>query len=309
MHFNNKFVRFINQNRSIIIVGIGFIVFIIIIIQVLNSIVGSTKESTTNNNTITEIEKEIQKSSNTITSDKKLDEETAEENYNLINKFVEYCNSNNIEEAYNLLSEDCKLNVYKDIESFNKNYMQVVFKNKKYIELKSWIESNGYSTYIVDYTGDILSTGDANSEKFQDYITIDQEKQKLNINRYIGRKKIEKQTQVNNINFIVNYVDIYKDYEIYNIKVENKNNKQIILDNLNSVSSTYIETNKETQINCSNYEAGINSFKFDSGISKTIKLKFIKQYNSDIEDNKIVFSSAIFNVDNMENTESISIDI
>ena len=104
-------------------------------------------------------------------------------------------------------------------------------------------------------------------------------------------------------------MDVFKDYEIYSIKVENKNDNEIILDNLNSVSSTYLETNEETKINCSNYEAGINSFKYYAGVTKDIKLKFIKQYSADINDDKIVFSSAILDTENMENTEEIEVQL
>ena len=50
--------------------------------------------------------------------------------------------------------------------------------------------------------------------KYQDYITIDEEVQKININRYIGRIKKEKEDEIDNIKIKVNFVDIYKDYEI-----------------------------------------------------------------------------------------------
>ena len=69
---------------------------------------------------------------------------------------------------------------------------------------------------------------------------------------------------------------------------------------MTSVSGTYIETSEDTKINCSNYEAGRNNFTYGPGISKNMKLKFIKQYNTDIEDKKIIFSTAILNEDNVE---------
>lgn len=92
------------------------------------------------------------------------------------------------------------------------------------------------------------------------------------------------------------------------MKISNFNNKQIILDNLESTTNTYIETNKDTKINCSNYEAGINSFKFNSGIVKNIKLKFVKQYNTNIKDEKLVFSSAILDTENSEDISKITIE-
>lgn len=208
-----------------------------------------------------------------------------------------------------MLSDECKINVYPNLESFNENYINVVFKNKKTTDIQSWIEDESFNTYLVKYSGDIISTGNTEAEEFEDYITVDTEKQKLNINRYIRKEEIGKEKEKNNIKFTFNYVDIYKDYEIYNIKIENKSNNEIILDNLDSVSSTYIETDNETKINCSNFEAGLNSFKYEPGVTKTIKLKVIKQYNTDVKDEKIVFSSAILDTSNMEEKEEISIEL
>lgn len=298
MIFNNKFFRFVNQNRNIIILVIVICAFIVLLIKTLNGFFSNPQVKNEDNQN--NISNDVQKTKNSVISDSTLDNKTAQDNYDVLKKFVQLCNENNIEEAYNLLSDECKQNVYPNLEGFTQNYVNIVFKNKKNLEAKNWIEYEDYVTYLVTYTGDIISTGDVNSEKFQDYITIDCESNKLNINKYIRRKQINKTTEKNNIKFTMNYVDIYKDYEIYNVDVENKNNKEIVLDNLTSVSGTYIETSEDTKINCSNYEAGRNNFTYGPGISKNMKLKFIKQYNTDIEDKKIIFSTVILNEDNVE---------
>lgn len=312
MFLNNKFVRYINQNRKIISLVIGFAVFILLIIRTLNSILEEQKDTNDINITANEQlkEKQIQNSRDTITSNKKVNETDAKNNYELISTFIDYGNNLKIEEAYNLLTDECKENVYPNIEVFKKTYIDVVFKEKKQADIQSWIQNENYYTYLVNYTGDILSTGDYTKEtQYQDYITIDKDKQKLNVNRYIGRKQIDKQTNQNNLKFNINYIDIFKDYEIYNLTVSNLNNFSILLDNLSSVDSTYIETSKETKVNCSNYEAGKNSFTFEKGVSKNIRLKFYKQYNKEITDEKMIFSKAILNAENIDQTEQISIDL
>lgn len=310
MKFYNNFFKFINQKRNIIILIVAIVVFIILLIKTLNGMVDNSNEAENiNTNDVKNVLREVENSKTSIITDSKLDTETATKNYDLIKKFVDLCNNNNVEDAYNILSDECKENIYPNIETFSKNYINTVFKNEESIDVKNWIESEDYVTYLVTYTGDILSTGNVDNEKFQDYITIDNNNQKLNINRFIKREKVEKEQEINNIKFTINYIDIFKDYEIYNIKVENKNDNEIILDNLNSVSSTYLETNKGTHINCSNYEAGINSFKYYAGVTKNIKLKFIKQYSADITDEKIVFSSAILDTNNIENTDKIEVEL
>lgn len=308
--FYNKIFRFINQNRRIIIVLVSICIFIILLIKVLNnlSIESDNDENDNENNNNTSIE--IENARTSVITNSTVSQKISTQNYNLLEEFVNLCNTEDSQEAYNLLSDECKQNVYPNIEEFIENYVNVVFKSKKSIDVKNWINSGNYITYLVTYSDeDILSTGDVNSNKFQDYITVDSNKQKININKYIKREEINKTQEINNIRFNINYIDIFKDYEIYSIKIENKNNKDIILDNLNSVSSTYIETSSETKINCSNYEAGINSFKYGPGITKTIKIKVMKQYNENIKDEKLVFSSAILDTGNMDNTCSIEIEL
>ena len=301
MIFNNKFFRFINQNRNIIILVALICAFIVLLIKTLNGFLSNPQED--NDDGQNNLSNDIQKTKNSVISNSTLDDNTAQDNYEVLEKFIQLCNENNSAEAYDLLSDECKQNVYPNLEGFTQNYVNIVFKNKKNFDVKNWIEYGDYITYLITYTGDIISTGDVNNDKFQDYITIDSKNNKLNINKYIRRKKINKTTDEKNIKFIINYVDIYKDYEIYNISVENKNNNEIVLDNLSSVSGTYIETSEDTKINCSNYEAGKNSFTYGEGVSKNIKLKFIKQYNTEIEDNKIVFSTAVLDENNTEEIE------
>ena len=86
MLFNNKIVRFINQNRKTIILIISIIIFVLLIIKALN-IASANRNVSTSNNT-NNISKEIENSKQTIISDTKIDDEEAESNYNLIIKFT-----------------------------------------------------------------------------------------------------------------------------------------------------------------------------------------------------------------------------
>lgn len=305
MFHDNKIIRFINKNRRMIIWAIAAIIFVLLLIKVLNNIsIKGTQKSTESNNNLTRQER---KSRDSIITDTKISNDKVKENYKLITEFVDFCN-NDAQQAYDLLTEECKENLYPNIEEFNKNYINVVFKEKKEVDIQSWIENGKKYTYLVKFYGDSITTGNVEDKKYEDYITIDEEKQKININRYIGRFEKKIQEEINNIKFEINSVDIYKDYEIYNLKISNFNNKQVILDNLESTASTYIETNKDTKINCSNYEAGINSFRFNAGVIKNIKLKFIRQYNTNIKDEKLTFSSVILDNENNEETSKITIE-
>lgn len=130
MKFYNNFFRFINQKRNIIIIVAIICAFIILLIKTLNGIV-SESEDEKNNNNAENILDEVKSSRTSVITDSTLDTGTATENYNLIKEFVDLCNKNNANEAYNMLSNECKENIYPNIETFTKNYIETVFKSEK----------------------------------------------------------------------------------------------------------------------------------------------------------------------------------
>lgn len=93
MIFNNKIVRYINQNRNIIIIVIAICVFIILLINTLNTSLLNTGDEEETNDLDDNITKEIQSSRETITSNTSVNTEIAKDNYNLISSFVEFCNN------------------------------------------------------------------------------------------------------------------------------------------------------------------------------------------------------------------------
>ena len=308
MFYDNKIIRFINKNKGMLVIVVAIIIFLLLIIQVLNK--ASLENVKDNTDPDRNLSNEVKKSKDTILSDTKIkNNTTAEENYNLIATFIQYCNNHETQQAYNLLTEECKENLYPRLENFEKNYVYMMFQEKRQADIQSWTGNSNQYTYLVKLTGDIMATGNTKAQEYEDYITVEREKQKLNINRYIGRQKIEKTQEIENLNFEVNFVDRYKDYEIYDLKVSNPTNQEVILDDLESTTSTYIETNKETKISCLNYEVGISSFYLDVGIAKTMKLRFMKQYNTNIVDEKLVFSSAILDAEKKEDKKSIAIEL
>ena len=104
-----------------------------------------------------------------------------------INQFVQLCNEENVSEAYNMLSDECKEEVYPSLDSFSNNYYNAIFKGKKKnITVENWVNN----IYKVTFESDALSTGVYTQDgTIQDYITITKNESnefKLNINNYIG---------------------------------------------------------------------------------------------------------------------------
>lgn len=167
----NNIIRFWNQNRKKIIIGIIAIVFLILLTQTLNEVAKQQKENRANqvkeNKTIPNLPTQ------SIITGEKIDVSTTENNMEIIEKFVKYCNAGKIEEAYELLTQDCKEEQFPTLEDFKNNYYKLIFTEKKLYEAKNYRNFSGSYTYEVKFYNDVLSQGKVSTtEIYTDYITI-----------------------------------------------------------------------------------------------------------------------------------------
>ena len=125
----NYIVRFWNQNRKKIIIGIGVIVFLIIIVQILNQIAKEQKELAKQNIQIEEKEEDLPTQS--IIGGESVSEEETKINVDIIETFIQKCNSADITGAYNMLTNECKEVVFPTEESFKSGYYDIIFATKK----------------------------------------------------------------------------------------------------------------------------------------------------------------------------------
>ena len=153
---DNKILRFYNQNRYLVWTVILTIVGIIVLIQTLNNFIvqKNQTESQYNNTEMTIAEEIKQKESHTVISGKDMKPEVT----NVIDTFMYYCNNGKAEEAYNLLSEDCKNILYPTYEGFYKNYYLRIFNEKKTYKAQAYISNSNLYTYRMDFTEDIMAT-------------------------------------------------------------------------------------------------------------------------------------------------------
>ena len=157
MNFKRKIgLFFIDHGRQIVVI-VAVITGIILAIQGLDYYY---KIKNTNNNvTISEESK---------TTLPNIDIEKNKENKKIINQFVNYCNDGNIEEAYQMISTNCKIEKFKDINTFKKNYIEKVFKIKQEIEISRMQDAS----YEITYTDDALLSGGKGKNEKKDYVYI-----------------------------------------------------------------------------------------------------------------------------------------
>lgn len=310
----NKLIRYWNQNRlKIIITGI-IIVFIIILIQTINAILKNTRfEENENKETIVD----TSKPSESVITGEKLPEKTTDANVETIKQFVDLCNEKNYQSAYNLLTEDCKNELYNTLDIFIENYCNKVFNIEKTYNLELWQYSTNTYTYRITYIeNNMLATGEINSNNnIEDYITIveNTDGNKLNINGFIEKRNVNKMQEQNGIKITINDRFMYREYEKYNITIKNNTDKTILIsEKINSNDICLIDSNEIEYDSMLNEVPSVN-LELQPGTEKKMDIRFFKMYNLYRTIESIKFKNIITDKDsydiNKENVSKVNISI
>lgn len=314
----NRLVRWYNQNRKTVWIGIGIVALIILIIQLWNYWVKKDNEKTleesnqvqiTNNtreyNTVS-----VEEDYSALTGDALSDNQLSR--IDVIDMFVEYCNNGQIEEAYNMLTDECKEEMYSDKSIFEESYYNQIFLgSKRNVNVENWISN----IYRVDYNEDFLSTGKYSTENTkQDYITVEETEDntyKLNINNYIGRKEINKSNEKNGIKIEVLQTDTYIDYETYTIRVQNNSEDIIKLDDGQDVKAMYIEDDNGNQYAAYTHEISEVNLVVNPRETKKIEIKYYSRYGSEKDITNLGFERMVLNyrANTTPNIDSFRIEI
>ena len=130
----NRFIRWYNQNRKSIWATIAIIVIIIGVIQLINyfykvrneeelSNLGNQIQNTTINYNYNNVRIDDNRSG--LTGE--VISENQETEIGVIDDFINYCNENNLQSAYDLLTDECKEEMYPTLEDFQESYYNQVF--------------------------------------------------------------------------------------------------------------------------------------------------------------------------------------
>ena len=317
----NRLIRFYNQNRGFVILVAIIIALIIIIIQVLNGIVEKSEEAKKQaklNNADNKVSQNIMNNNDVspITGEKV---ENNQVYTDIIKQFVEYCNNKQYDEAYNMLTSDCKEQMYPTVDIFKENYVDKIFYINRMYTLQNWYDRSVGKTYYIKYTEDVLATGNVNSNNNKsDYITVTNNAYTncLNINSFVGGVVENKQQTKNGLTIKVNKKYMYMDYTIFNIQIENHTGKPVCSDTTENISDTYIYDIEQVRYTALLNENTLEELIVKNETTSSINIKFDKRYSPDSRTLKgLVFNEIITNYDKYttaeeeKNTTTFDIDI
>lgn len=316
----NKLIRFYNMNKNKIWLSVIWCVFLVILfVAFKNFMIEKDKKkneirdsyiANSNQNNKTKYEDKVTIKSDTSISNP-YDETDIETNIikRTITQFAEEINKGNIEASYNMITKECKEILYPTLEDFYNNYVIENWKKGSTYELEKWINN----TYKVNIIPDLLSSGTTKDDKIKmDYVTVESinNEYKVNVNSYIGRKKINKTKTQGNLTINVNYKDIFMNNEIYNFTFQNRGNSSIIIDDLKDANSMYIMTKKGKKDYAYTNELTKENLKLGIGEKKNINIKYYSRHTLDKEISTIVFTKVKENpIKSEEKSKLIEIDI
>ena len=310
----NNIIRLWNQNRKGIIAGIVVIVLLIIFTRLLNQMAKNKLEEQSNIKIAEEKEDLPTKS---IIGGETLGEEVTKSNVEIIESFIEKCNSGDVTGAYQMLTDECKKSVFTTEENFKNGYYNIIFKNKKVANIENFTSGKKRYTYRVTLNEDILSTGNIKkSSNYQDYITVyeNSENGKLNINSFIYSKEINKEKEKDGIKITILSQEIYKENEKYKIKIENNTSKKILIDSRETNKTIYLVGDNNVTYNSNISELSSALLEIPANFYRTYEIKFNKIYSTGIGTKGIVFSDIIADYEKYKQTpdeieERVSIGI
>lgn len=275
-----KLRRFFRKYGKILIV-IGVIVAIIIgVDRLLKLRMKNEKPQTTYNPQISVLD-----------SSDKVPNKVQKSFEDFIDEYINYCNNQEYDSAYSMISEDCKNDYFGSLSDF-KSYVKNKFTSKKNYAIQSYSIYNKKYIYTVKLFDDFLATGlTGNSYRYQEEKIVasydDKHNLVFSVGNFIEKNSIESVQENQYLKVDVKNQVIQYDYEQYSIKLTNKSEYYIIIQNGEA-------EDKEIQINLGQeYRPNENSDEIilKPGEAITIKPVFQKFWDDKDETKAIVFSS------------------
>ena len=273
-----KIKHFFRKNKKIIFVIVIVWLFIFFINQVLKLY---TPEP--------EIEDTYEPHVSVIDSSQKVPEKYQTNIEDLIEEYVSYCNNNDFDKAYNMLSKDCKEYAYPTYEDFIDHLKIVMYTPKKY-SIQNYSNLDDMYIYSISYTDDFLATGLTNTEySYTEEKMAFKENEdgqlEMSVGNFIKHENINLSTENEYLKIdvkdrIVNYAT-----EEYTVRFTNRTNYDIVI-------SDYVEENEIT-LSLSNEVRGAEQHEdivLGSNETKDVKIVFSKYVDDNDSSNFINFN-------------------
>lgn len=198
----------------------------------------------------------------------------------VMDEYIRHCNNKEYQQAFDLLTDDCKDYLFDNNIIMFQKYVDNLFKNRKIYNYQSFSNFNSHYIYDVTILDDIGATGttgnyDAYTEKFT-FIRQSDGSFKISTGDFIRKVNVNKQLEDNNMVVILNcYYQSYNKVS-YDITIINRTDKYLdIADGtIGSEITLNVNGDKRNATNLSNAEVVLRP-----GATDTFSLIFDKYFD------------------------------
>lgn len=194
----------------------------------------------------------------------------------LIDKYFNYCNNGEYENAYNMLSDECKNNYFTTQNSFEQYIKQIFGNGGKIYNIQDYSNLNKTYIYNIRILDNILANGTTTGYGYyEEKITIkgdNEDNLKLNIGNFIGQENMNIFAEDDYLRIEILGKTVNYDTETYKVKITNKSEYPIVLANNREEFEIGIYIGDQTRA----VNLPVANISLDPNSSQTRDLEFTK---------------------------------
>lgn len=208
----------------------------------------------------------------------------------LIDNYVNKCNSKDYTGAFNLLTEECKTYVFNDSLDNYKEYVDEVFDNEKRYSIQDYSNYGEYYIYNIKIIDNIIKTGLTNQTYayYEEKIAIKQDGNtlKMSVDDYMDHEDLKKIAEDDYLKIRIESRENYYNSQLYTIRITNKTEKEVVLYDGIASNELAIESENDSR-DASTVSA---TMALEPGETKTFKVRFAKYYDEKTKSTNITFN-------------------
>ena len=165
-----------------------------------------------------------------------------------IDTFVQRCNNKEYEAAYNMLSDDCKAEVYPTLSSFQE-FVDAKFKEKRAYSIQNFSNVGKQYIYDVNLMEDLMATGLTGTEYYFDeekfVFTEDDDSLKLAIDGFVRKTDLNVFAEDENLKINIDSKNVFYDHETYKVTLTNRSEHPIVIADGSSNNEVVLNTGED----------------------------------------------------------------
>lgn len=166
-----------------------------------------------------------------------------------IDDYFNYCNKQNYDQAYDLLTDDCKSYLYNNDVNIFKKAIQTIFNGEKIYNIQNYSNVGKVYIYDINILDDIGATGTTGGyTPYKEKLTMHLDSGdnfKISNNGYIENKVLNLSNEDGTMKMNIESKDLSYTREGYNVEITNKTDSYLIISDNNVSSEITLTVNGE----------------------------------------------------------------